>query len=322
MSAETMTGVAIVTGAAGFIGSGLVDLLLSRGYQVIGIDNFRTGTKENLAEATKSRQFQLIEADISDDSLINRVNERVDTVFHLAAVSSVKQSLEDPVYVNRVNVAGTLNVFEMARRLDARRIVFSSSAAVYGDPESMPVREEFPCSPLSPYAASKMAGEIYLQSYSTSYGIGGTILRYFNVFGPRQACSEYSGVISIFINQALENRPITIEGTGEQTRSFVYVDDVTLATLTAAERPDAEGMILNLSGTESISIADLAQSIKRNVKGTKSKIVHVSPRPGDIKDSVGSIKRAQKILDFNPETELLSGLRKTIEWYRARMPTL
>ncbi len=322
MSKEEMTGTVIVTGAAGFIGSNLVDLLLSRGYDVIGIDNFRTGSRENLAEAIKSRQFQLIEADVSDDSLINRVKEKVDTVFHLAAVSSVKQSLEDPIFVNRVNVAGTLNVFEMARRSDARRIVFSSSAAVYGDPESMPVREEFPCTPLSPYAASKMAGELYLQSYSTSYGIGGTILRYFNVFGPRQVCSEYSGVISIFINQALGNRPITIEGTGEQTRSFVYVDDVVLATLQAAEKPSAEGMILNLSGTESISIADLAQSIKRNVKGTKSKIVHVSPRAGDVKDSIGSIERAQKILDFNPETGLLSGLRKTIRWYRARKLTL
>lgn len=317
-----MTGTAIVTGAAGFIGSNLVDLLLTRGYQVTGIDNFRTGREGNLAEAIHSGQFRLIEADISDHSKIRSIEDEVDIVFHLAAVSSVKQSLEDPVFVNSVNVSGTVNVLEMARRLDAKRVVFSSSAAVYGDPESIPVGEEFPCSPLSPYAASKMAGELYLQSFSTSYGIGGTILRYFNVYGPRQAYSEYSGVISIFINQALENRPITIEGTGEQTRSFVYVDDVTRATLQAAERHSAEGMILNLSGTESISIADLAQSIKRNIKGTRSEIVHVSPRPGDVKDSIGSIEKAQRILDFNPQTGLLSGLRKTIQWYRARQPTM
>jgi UDP-glucose 4-epimerase len=312
-----MTSIVVVTGAAGFIGSNLVDELLSRGYQVIGIDNFNTGRRDNLAAALQNRQFRLIEADISVGDLSKEIKNKVDLVFHLAAVSSVKKSLEDPIFVNRINVTGTLQVLEMARRLDATRVVFSSSAAVYGDPERMPVQEISPCTPLSPYAASKLAGELYVQSYGSSYGIEHSILRYFNVYGPRQAYSEYSGVISIFINQALRNLPITIEGTGENSRSFIYVDDITRATILASEKASAKSTIMNLSGTETVSITDLAQVIKKNISGTRSSITHVGPRPGDVKQSTGSMKRAQNLLGFTPEVSLENGLQKTIQWYRA-----
>jgi UDP-glucose 4-epimerase len=312
-----MASVVVVTGAAGFIGSNLVDELLSRGHQVIGIDNFDTGQRENLFGALQGKRFRLIEADISSTDFGSDIKDKVDLIVHLAAISSVKRSLEDPILVNKTNVAGTLNVLEMARRLDATRVVFSSSAAVYGNPETMPVPEVAPCSPLSPYAASKLSGELYVRSYGSSYGIENSILRYFNVFGPRQAYSEYSGVISIFINQALRNKTLTIEGSGENTRSFIYIEDIMKATLLACEKKDADGAILNLSGTETISIANLADLIKKNVKGTRSDITHVTPRPGDVKHSIGNIERAEKLLGFRPSVNLEEGLQKTIEWYRA-----
>jgi len=218
--------------------------------------------------------------------------------------------------VNDTNVTGTINVLEMARKLEIKRFVFSSSAAIYGNPEKMPIYEDAPCNPLSPYAASKIAGELYIHSYNEVYGIDGTILRYFNVYGPRQAYSEYSGVISIFANQAIKNEPITIEGSGEQTRSFIYVEDIAKATLTAGERDGASEMTINLSGTESISISKLAHFIRENVEDSHSEIVNIEPRPGDVKDSIGSMERADKILQFYPEVQLEEGLRKTIDWYK------
>jgi UDP-glucose 4-epimerase len=312
-----MASIAVITGAAGFIGSNLVDELLTRGHQVIGIDNFDTGRRENLFRALQNKQFKLIEADISSTGFGSDIKGKADVVFHLAAISSVKRSLENPILVNKTNVAGTVNVLEMARRLDATRVVFSSSAAVYGNPDTMPVSEVAPCSPLSPYAASKLSGELYVRSYGSSYGIENSILRYFNVYGPRQAYSEYSGVISIFINQALRNKTLTIEGSGENTRSFIYIDDIVKATLLASEKAEADGAILNLSGTETISISKLAELIKKTVKGTRSGITHVAPRPGDVKSSIGNIERAEKLLGFGPVIDLEDGLQKTIEWYRA-----
>ncbi|MBN2227995.1 MAG: NAD-dependent epimerase/dehydratase family protein [Candidatus Thorarchaeota archaeon] len=312
-----MTKRVLVTGAAGFIGSRLVEILLSKGYQVVGIDNFRTGKRKNLEEALQNDRFRLYELDISQAVPTTDINGPIDVVFHLAAISSVKESIESPILVDSTNVVGTINVLELARRLDVRRIVFSSSAAVYGDPERIPITEDTPVSPLSPYAASKIAAEMYIQTYSKLYGIEGTILRYFNVFGPRQAYSEYSGVISIFINEALNNSPIKIEGSGEQTRSFIYVDDVAKASILAAEREGARDMVMNISGTKAVSISSLAQQVKELVRGTRSDILNISPRPGDVTHSIGNIERAQRILGFTPEMTLEDGLNHTIDWYRS-----
>ncbi len=312
---------AIVTGACGFIGSHLVDDLLANDYRVIGIDNLRTGTKENLDSAMENEKFHLIIQDILSENLAEDIDERIDCIFHLAAISSVKKSIEDPLQVNEVNVKGTVNVLELARRLGAKRFVFSSSAAVYGDPKEMPISEETPVSPLSPYAASKIAGEMYIHSYHNSFGIDTTILRFFNVYGPRQAYSEYSGVISIFNNQALANNPITIEGDGYQTRSFIYVEDVVQATRLAGEFGEAKGTIMNLSGLNQISILELAQRIKQNVDGCSSKIVHKGARGGDVRDSIGKMERARRILKFTPEVSLDEGLRETVSWYREHRPT-
>ena len=314
-----MTQTSIVTGASGFIGSHIVDQLLKRGYRVIGIDNMRTGRRENLANAMKNSHFKLLTEDIRSDNLTSQIDEEIDTLYHLAAISSVKMSIEDPLMVNDVNVRGTLNMLELARKLGVSRFVFSSSAAVYGDPTEMPVREDCSVKPLSPYAASKIAGEMYVSAYSTSYEIEPSILRYFNVYGPRQAYSEYSGVISIFINQALTDKQITIEGNGKQTRSFLHVSDVARATIIAGERKSAIGSTINISGTELISIERIAQIVKEQVQGSKSEIVYGPPRPGDVRDSIGSIERAQKLLGFTPEISLDRGLQETAEWYRTQL---
>ncbi|MHA1137543.1 MAG: SDR family NAD(P)-dependent oxidoreductase [Candidatus Thorarchaeota archaeon] len=312
----------IVTGASGFIGSHIVDQLLAKGYSVIGIDNMRTGRKENLSEAMKNDKFRLLTVDIRDANLCSMIEEDVDIIFHLAAISSVKESVENPIFVNDVNVNGTVNVLELARELKVKRFVFSSSAAVYGSPEEMPVPEDCTFTPLSPYAASKVAGEMYIRSYSSSFGIDSTILRYFNVYGPRQAFSEYSGVISIFINQALANKPITIEGDGNQTRSFVHVSDVARFTILAGEKNTAIGATINFSGPGLVSIKRIAQLLKENVQGSKSDIIHSPPRVGDVKDSIGNIERAQKLLGFTPMIPLERGLQETAEWYRAHLGTM
>ncbi|MCK5264376.1 MAG: SDR family NAD(P)-dependent oxidoreductase [Candidatus Thorarchaeota archaeon] len=311
----------VVTGASGFIGSQLVDQLLEKGYDVIGIDNMRTGKKENLSDAMNNDKFQLLIADIRDDDLASHIDSDVDVIYHLAAISSVTLSIEDPRLVNDVNASGTVNILELARKLNAKRVVFSSSAAVYGDPEEMPVREDFALKPLSPYAASKIAAEMYIRSYSSSYDIDSTILRYFNVYGPRQAFSEYSGVVSIFTNHALVNKPIKIEGDGEQTRSFVHVSDVARATILSGELNAAIGATINISGKDLISIRRLAHLMKENVQGCDSEIVHVAPRLGDVKDSIGSMERAQKLLGFTPSIPLERGLQETSEWYRAHQDT-
>ena len=311
----------IVTGASGFIASHLVDQLLLKGYNVIGIDSMRTGKKENLSDAMNNDKFQLVIADIRDDDLASHIDSDVDVIYHLAAISSVTLSIEDPRLVNDVNTRGTVNILELARESNTKRVVFSSSAAVYGDPEEMPVHEDFGFNPLSPYAASKIAAEMYIRSYSSAFDIDSTILRYFNVYGPRQAFSEYSGVVSIFTNHALANEPIKIEGDGEQTRSFVHVSDVARATVLAGEVNTAIGATINISGPDLISVLRLAQLMKENVQGCKSEIVHVAPRLGDVKDSIGSMERAQKLLGFTPSIPLERGLQETSEWYRTHQDT-
>ena len=314
-----MTKTIVVTGANGFIGSHVVDLLLERGERVIGIDNLRTGRRENLSSAMKNEHFRLLTSDIRDDNLIDQIGKDIDAIYHLAAISSVKFSINDPLEVNDVNVRGTLNILELARKLNVNRFVFISSAAVYGDPDEMPVKEETRFEPLSPYAASKVAGEMFVNAYNSSYGIESSILRYFNVYGPRQAYSEYSGVISIFINQALTDRSITIEGDGEQTRSFVHVLDVARATILAGEQKKAIGATINISGSELISIKRIAQMVKEQIQNSKSEIVHGPPRIGDVKDSIGSSERAQRLLGFTPGVPLDRGLQETVEWYRAHL---
>ncbi|MFX0108274.1 MAG: NAD-dependent epimerase/dehydratase family protein, partial [Candidatus Hodarchaeota archaeon] len=260
-----MKSAAVVTGCAGFIGSCLVDNLLKDKISVIGIDNLRSGRIENLSSALEHSDFNFYNLDVCNNDLDEVSVHSADTIFHLAAISSVKLSVENPKLVHCANVTGTLNVLELARRIGATRVVFTSSAAVYGKPERMPVTEETSLTPLSPYAASKIAAEEYLRAYGNAFELEPVILRLFNVYGPRQSFSEYSGVISIFINQALRNEEIRIEGDGLQTRSFVHVDDVVKALIQAAKAPDAVMENINISSCDSISILDLARRIQNSI---------------------------------------------------------
>lgn len=309
---------AIVSGAAGFIGSHLVDLLLKEGFSVIGIDNLRTGKMENLTTSMTNTKFEFVKSDIRSENLLRVVNRPVDIVYHLAAISSVKFSIENPELVIDVNVKGTSNMLELARKCDAKRFVFTSSAAVYGNPQSLPIHEKTPLNPMSPYAESKMSAEMECQKYQNLHGITPIIFRYFNVYGPRQEHSEYSGVIPIFINQAIQNRDITVEGEGNQTRSFIYVEDVAQATYLGGLVESGSSYIMNLSGSTSISISDLAHLIKEHIPTSTSKIVNIDAREGDVMDSIGSMERTSKILGFSPKVSFIDGLDKTINWYQTR----
>lgn len=313
-----MSKTALVTGAAGFIASHLVELLLDQNYKVIGVDNLRTGNMDNLESPLQHKQFNFINQDICGKDCIGLhtvIDDELDVVFHLAAISSVKLSTENPVLVNRVNVSGTVNVLDLARACNAQRVVFTSSAAVYGDPEIIPTPENAPLNPLSPYAASKIAGEKYMTAFANSYDMDSTILRLFNIYGPRQAYSEYSGVVSIFINQAIRNEPITIDGDGKQTRSFVYVDDVAQALVLASLENAAAGEIINISGKTPISINSIAEEIKA-VSKQEIAIERHPPRVGDIRDSLGTSDVAEKVLNFIPKVSFEEGIQRTYDWYQ------
>jgi UDP-glucose 4-epimerase len=308
---------AIVTGCAGFIGSHLVEEILNRGGTVLGIDNLRTGTRENMTNFQENGNFEFLEMDITNPKLGSHVSDDYDALFHLAAISSVRFSCEQPLKVHEINSTGTLMMLVLVRNCGIPRIVFSSSAAVYGKPQILPVKEDEPAHPLSPYAASKLSAENYLRAYQEAFPVDTTILRYFNVFGPRQAYSEYSGVISIFLNQGIRGEPLTVEGDGKQTRSFIYVDDVVEATIKAAEADGAIGEVLNISGTDQIGILELAHMVDDLIGDIELQIIHKPERPGDVKDSIGSIARAEKVLGFKPSKSLKDGLSGTLSWYRS-----
>jgi len=308
-----MKGTALVTGCAGFIGSHLTDRLLASGYKVIGIDNFRSGTKSNMTTALSNPNFTFIEEDITASSFGESITEKLDYVFHLAAIVSVSFSTKNPIAVDECNVRGTLNILELARKHEVKRFVFSSSCAVYGDPDTLPVQEDFSLNPLSPYAASKIAGEYYIKSYEKSFGLNSVILRLFNVYGPRQDSSDYGGVIAIFLNRATKGDALMIEGDGLQRRSFIHVDDVVHAILRAAEVDGAKGEIINLSSNVTNSVIEVAQQI-REMTGVE--IIHVEPRVGDIRDSIGDMTKATEILGAEITVPLKEGLEQTLAWYR------
>ncbi len=309
-------GTAVVTGCAGFIGSHLAEQLLQEGYSVIGVDNFESGNEENMSSFISNKDFRFLEMDINDPELITRIKEDVDTVYHLAAIASVKLSTEDPQLVHHVNVDGTLAILELARKRNASRIVLSSSAAVYGNPETQPISENQLLDPLSPYAASKIAAEAYVHSYGHSFGIESVVLRYFNVYGPRQESSEYSGVIAIFAGNATKGLPLLIDGDGKQTRSFIFVGDVVEATIAAGTTPKAVGATINVSGKNSITILEIANTVRNTVSSHSVEIQHGPPRIGDIRDSLGATDLAKELLGVSASTTLDEGLRKTLSWYQ------
>ena len=298
----------LVTGGAGFIGSHVVELLVSEKFDVVVFDNLTTGNFKKI----KKFPVEFIEGDIRNFENLTNAFENVDTVFHLAAAISVPESLEKPKEYVDINVNGTLNVIKAAKKCKVRRVVFSSSAAIYGDEPSLPKTEDMPPCLLSPYALTKLDGEIFLEMYE-SKTFSAVALRYFNVFGPRQdADSPYAAAIPKFINQALINKDIGVFGDGTQTRDFIYVKDVAKANLHAAK---IEPGLYNVCNGEPTIIGSLSEKIVEIMK-SKSAINFLSERHGDIKHSLGSNEKI-KATGWKPEYPFENSLKETIEYYSA-----
>ncbi|MCA1946993.1 MAG: SDR family oxidoreductase [Armatimonadetes bacterium] len=307
----------LVTGGAGFIGSHIVDALLARGNRVVVLDDLSSGSLDNLAHCRDRVEF--VQGSIADADLVARLAEGCRGIFHLAAVVSVPQSVEEPLPVDRVNTHGTLCVLEAARRAGAR-VVFSSSAAVYGDDPELPKTERSRTEPISPYGVQKLAGEKYLFAYNRLHGVEGVALRYFNVFGPRQnPRSMYSGVITLLTLKALRGEPLTIFGDGSQTRDFVYVRDVVAANLLAMDAADAPGLVVNVGTGRATSVLELAETIRREAR-SGSEIVFGPPRPGDILHSRSDPSLAERAIGFRAAVPLAQGLREAIDWFRQHVP--
>jgi UDP-glucose 4-epimerase len=311
-----------VTGGAGFIGSHTVARLLESGSRVVVLDDFSSGKRANLAQWASDPRLMILEVDIADGifaplASITRQHGPVSRIVHLAAQISVVRSVQNPLQDVRINYGGTVQVLEYARSHAVEKVVLASSAAVYGDVTELPVRETATLHPLSPYGIDKLGGEHWLHYYSAVHGVPGTALRFFNVYGPRQdPRSPYSGVISIFADRAMAGRPLTIFGTGEQTRDFVYVGDVARAIVRACLSSDGDRAVINVGTGREVTVNELARTIVR-LCGDRSEITHAPQRAGEIARSVAEVERLRTILGLTAETTLEDGLRETLAWARS-----
>jgi len=292
-----------------------VDRLLDEGFKVRVLDNLSTGEKKNLAQHQNKKSFQFIEGDIRNFDLVKKTVKGVDAVFHEAALVSVTRSVENPLLSNEINVTGTVNLLKACVDAHVKRFVYASSCAVYGDTETLPNHENLAPKPLSPYAVEKLAAENYAKVFHNVYGLETVSLRYFNVYGPRQKYGPYSGVISIFINRLLENKPPIICGDGKQTRDFINVKDVVEANMLALSKREAVGEVFNISTGEATAINKLTETIQKIMEKTDLKPVHAEPRPGDIKHSYGDITKARRNLKYEPKVQLEKGLSELVKSY-------
>jgi len=252
----------LVTGGAGFIGSHIVDKLLTAGFEVFVIDNLCTGQWENIAPHQTRKNFHFIQGDILDLDLIKNITQDVDAVFHEAALIEVTKSIENPLLTNEVNVTGTLSLLKACLDSNVKHFIYASSAAVYGKTETLPINESLVPQPISPYGASKLAAESYCKPFPQVFGLENVCLRYSNVYGPRQTYGPYSGVITIFINQLLDNQPPIIQGDGEQTRDFVNIKDVVDASMLALTRKNAVGEVFNIGSGIAVSINQVVSMLQ------------------------------------------------------------
>jgi nucleoside-diphosphate-sugar epimerase len=304
----------LVTGGAGFIGSHMVERLLSQGHHVRIADDFSSGRRENVPGRG---HIEVYEGDVADAGFANRAVEGVTYVIHLAAIPSVPRSVKDPARSHRANVDGTLNILLAARDAGVRRVVFAGSSSVYGDAAVLPKREDMRPSPLSPYALQKLIGEQYCQMFTRLYGLETVTTRFFNVFGPRQQPgSPYSGVISLFIEALASGHAPTVHGDGRQTRDFTYVADVVTGVLAACTAPAASGEIINVAAGGRISLLDLIRTLQV-LLNQHAAPVFGPPREGDVRDSQADISKARKLLDFTPTTAFEDGLRETVAWHQS-----
>lgn len=298
----------LVTGGAGFIGSHLVDALVPAN-TVRVLDNFSTGVRSRVPDGV-----EVYEGDLQNPAVVRDAMSGVDVVCHLAALISVGASIDDPGTSHAVNVTPTRSLLDEARTEQAT-MVFASSAAIYGHPETRPIPESMPKTPISPYGLDKLTADHYCRLYAELYDVDAVALRFFNVYGPHQRGGQYSGVIDTFLHQAIAGDPLTVHGDGTQTRDFVHVSDVVQAVQLAAVHGDA-GAAYNIATGQSTSINDLA-SLVQEITDSSSEIIHTDPRPGDIQHSQADITKAESALNYSPQTSLREGLRSVRDWLSA-----
>jgi UDP-N-acetylglucosamine/UDP-N-acetyl-alpha-D-glucosaminouronate 4-epimerase len=305
----------LVTGGAGFIGSHIATALVERGDTVRVLDNLSTGSRQNLAHLGDG--VKLVEGDLLDQPMVERAVTGVEVVYHQAALASVPRSVEKPLDTNAACVTGTLHVLDAARRAGARRVIYAGSSSAYGNQPKMPKCETDLPGPLSPYAAAKLAGEYYCRAFTETYGLETVVIRYFNVFGPRQdPDSQYSAVIPKFVTAILAGRRPTVFGDGHQSRDFTFIDNVVAGNLAAEQAPDAVGRVFNVACGQQFSLLELIASINR-VLGTNVKPEFAPPRPGDVRESLADIAAARAVLGYRPTVEFDEGLRRSIDYYRS-----
>lgn len=308
----------LVTGAAGFIGSNLVEALLKLGFKVRGLDNFSTGKKENVQEFINHPQYEFIEGDIRDYKTCSIVCTNVDYVLHQAALGSVPRSMSYPLIYEDNNITGTSNILEAARQMGVKRVVYASSSSVYGDSDKLPKVEGEEGNILSPYALTKKINEYYGKLYTEVYGLECIGLRYFNVFGRRQdPNSQYAAVIPKFIKALRTGQKVEIYGDGEQSRDFTYIENVIEANLKACfASKQACGQAYNIAFGERFTINEIYNLMCEEMCIEEHKPRYVEPRPGDIRDSLAQILKAQQLLGYKPDWNFTKGFLETIKWYK------
>jgi len=309
----------LVTGGAGFIGSHIAQTLLEQGETVRVLDNFSTGKRENIEVLTRQfgqDQLEVLEGDVRDASHVKAAVSGIEVIFHEAAFVSVPQSMDEPQECFDVNLTGTSLLFDAARRASVRRAVVASSAAVYGESEALPLVEDTPLQPKSPYALSKRVNEMYAELFTNSFNFEVVALRYFNVYGPRQRPdSMYAAAVPIFARRLLDGKPITVFGDGGQTRDLINIRDIVRANLVASEHPNAAGQVFNIcTGIETrlLDLLDVFYELLPNSPQAE----FAAPRAGDIYRSVGSPQKAQDVMGFQAQVSLVDGLKETVEWMR------
>jgi len=304
----------LVTGAAGFIGSHLSNAILSEGHNLRIIDNFSTGRRQNLIHLSGA---EFTEGDVSDAETAARVVKGIDVVFHEAAIPSVARSLAEPMGTHKANIDGTMTLLLAARDAGVRRFIYAGSSSAYGDTPELPKVETMPTNPLSFYALQKLTSEQYCRLFARFYGLETVVLRYFNVYGPRQdPSSKYAAVIPLFIESMLRNEPLTVEGDGTQSRDFTFVDDVVQANLKAMVAQGVSGEVFNVGCGNNYTLLQLIDYLSA-LTHRKPIIKNVASRPGDVAHSLASIEKAHNLLGYEPAYSFQRGLEATTNWYRS-----
>ena len=302
----------LVTGSAGFIGSHLVNRLAERGDEIVALDDLSTGQLGNITDYLGRSNFKFVKGDIRDKKLVRDCASRVDSVVHLAAISSVPYSVQNPLETHQVNVTGTLNLLEACVNDGVEKFIYASSCAVYGDAKKLPISEDHPLDARSPYAESKIAAEEYCHVFRKRYKLQTVSVRAFNVYGPGQRKSDYGGVLTRFVGRMENGEPPIIYGDGEQSRDFVHVYDIVTALIRILEDKGQSSEVYNLGSGRAVTINQLASILQQTLHREDLKPIHMPPRAGDIKQSQADISRAQSELGFRPHISLEEGLRRLV----------